>query len=156
MNILYAGFEGRNNSSKILLDTLNCNNKIYLKNDKHRSCEQIETMLSTNSYDYVFLFGQKPIIKNKLSIEQYAKKDNILESNLDIKALSKFFTSKNINNYISHNAGTSYCNNIYHFTLNLIKEKKLNTKVIFIHIPYIKNFNNIKEVANLLMKGEIK
>lgn len=149
MNILYAGFEGRNNSSKILLDTLNCDDKLYLKNNKQLSCEQIENLLKAKSYDYVLLFGQKPIIKNKLSIEQYAKKDTILESNIDTNALSLFLTSKNINNYISQNAGTSYCNNIYYFTLNYIKSNNLNTKAVFIHIPYIKNFDNLKELANV-------
>ncbi len=32
MIILYTGFNGKNNSSKILLDKINANNKLYLRN----------------------------------------------------------------------------------------------------------------------------
>lgn len=66
MKILIAGFEGNNNSAKILLDNIKekCKQDIlYLKNDFEVSSNQIEEKLLQN-YDYGLIFGQKPNTKN--------------------------------------------------------------------------------------------
>lgn len=55
MKILIAGFEGNNNSAKILLDNIKkeCNQDIlYLENDFEISANQIEKKM-LQSYDYV-------------------------------------------------------------------------------------------------------
>ena len=66
MKILIAGFEGKNNSSKIILDYIKEKSKediLYLKNDFNICKKQIEEKL-INQYDYVLLFGQKTDTKN--------------------------------------------------------------------------------------------
>lgn len=42
MKILYTAFNGKNNSSKILLDTISNVDKLYLKNSFHTSVTQLE------------------------------------------------------------------------------------------------------------------
>ena len=70
MKILIAGFEGEDNSAKILLDNIKNNwneDILYLKNDFEISSNQIERKL-LNKYDIVLIFGQKPNYKwNKIS-----------------------------------------------------------------------------------------
>lgn len=64
MKILIAGFEGENNSAKILLDNVKVKYNgdiLYLQNDFEISSKQIEEKLLQN-YDYVLIFGQKLFI----------------------------------------------------------------------------------------------
>ena len=58
MSILFAGFKGNNNSSKVILDKLRCENKLYLENDKIKSCRQIEEIFLKNSFDQIVFLGQ--------------------------------------------------------------------------------------------------
>ena len=48
MIILYTGFNGKNNSSKILLDKINANNKLYLRNSFVTSVESLKKELIKN------------------------------------------------------------------------------------------------------------
>ena len=61
MKILYTAFEGENNSSKILLDSIKSFNKLYLKNNYKDSVFDLENELITNEYDLVISFGQAPL-----------------------------------------------------------------------------------------------
>ena len=52
VNILYTAFNGKNNSSKILLDyvkTDNCN-KLYLRNSFNTSVKQLNSKIKNNNY----------------------------------------------------------------------------------------------------------
>jgi len=143
MNILVLGFEGNNNTSKILLD--NINNSInldclYLKNDFIISVNQFKNKIIENNYDIIFAFGQKPNIKS-IYLEIYAKDNNEkLKTNYNYNELNNY-----LKNYykikISENAGNYLCNNIYYNGLKYIYENKLNIKMVFLHIPYMKNID---------------
>ena len=92
--ILIAGFEGDDNSAKILLDDIRkiCNkDSLYLKNDFEISSKQIEEKL-LNNYDYILIFGQKPDTK-MLYLENNAilgEKKLVTDYNYDIlKELEK-------------------------------------------------------------------
>ncbi len=77
-DILIAGFEGNDNSAKILLDNIkekNGEDILYLVNDFEVSSNQIEEKLKEN-YDYVLIFGQKPDTKN-IYLENNAKLNEI-------------------------------------------------------------------------------
>ena len=61
MKILIAGFEGDDNSAKILLDEIkqeSDNDILYLKNDFEMSSKQIQQKLLQNYY-YVLIFRSK-------------------------------------------------------------------------------------------------
>lgn len=141
MSILFAGFKGNNNSSKVILDKLRCENKLYLENDKIKSCRQIEEIFLKNSFDQIVFLGQKPLINNCVCIERIAKNDEErLTTNFDMSNLEKLFKDKYISFKFSKRPGTSYCNNIYYYTLNYIRKNILNTKCVFLHIPYLDKF----------------
>ena len=111
------------------------------------------TKLENCNFDLIFLFGQKPLLKNKISIELVAKSDTKkLLTNFDYKQLGERLADADIQYYYSENAGTSYCNNVYYFVLNYIKGK--NTKIIFVHLPFKENLNNIDKLIEFFNKYE--
>ena len=78
MKILIAGFEGNDNSAKLLLDNIKGRSNqdvLYLENDFQVSGNQIEEKLSQN-YDYVLIFGQKSNTK-----DIYLENNAIIEEN---------------------------------------------------------------------------
>lgn len=140
MKILVAGFKGNNNSSKILLDNLpNSINKLYLENDKEKSVNQLLNIAT--DYDIILAFGQKPVLKNKISVERKSTLcGNVILSDFDFESIENFFADKYPLKF-SDNAGTSYCNHLYYHALK--KFSKSQIKIVFIHIPMLKNISNI-------------
>ena len=145
--ILVCGFNGKNNSSEILLDKISTEKKIYLVNSFVTSVKQLINEISINSYDYIILIGQKPKVK-KLYFETQGKiKEDIIISQYNIKDIETHFKKFDHEVSISNNAGNYLCNNIYYHCLKYIKTEKLDTKAIFFHIPSIKNINNIEKLS---------
>lgn len=89
--VLICGFNGKNNTAKLVLEKINLNNKIYLKNSFITSVEQLYKELLTNKYDYIFLLGQKPKIES-LYIESVGKQQNYkFITKYDVDAIRKYF-----------------------------------------------------------------
>lgn len=147
---LVTAFDGENNSSKIICGKLKADcKKIILPNDKAASCEMLKNELDSG-LGYVFSLGQKPLIKNKISAEDTAKLNGkILKSNAE--TVSEIIKKFGYDCYISHNAGTSFCNNLYYFGLNYIYENDLKTDMFFLHVPFVDNCN-MDAVAEVLDK----
>ena len=146
--ILISGFEGNDNSSKILLDKIQCKNKLYLENDFRVSEQQLKIESSKKTYDKIIIFGQKPLIK-KIYIEICAKKESeIYNTNYNYSKLEYYLTNNNYKSMISNDAGNYLCNNIYFYALGLLK----NSEIIFIHIPTLKNIEDIDNLANIFSR----
>lgn len=56
MKILFTAFNGKNNSSKILLDMINTKNKLYLKNSFTTSVNQLKKELKNNNKDDIYSY----------------------------------------------------------------------------------------------------
>ena len=150
MKVLYTAFNGKNNSSKILLDAITATNKLYLKNSFNTSVTQLRNEIKNNDYDLVISLGQAPIEKDTIKIETKANMEDCFETNFDFTNL-KNNLEKNFKLIISGNAGNYLCNNVYYYGLKFIYENNLKTKMIFIHIPKINNISHIKLMANAIM-----
>ena len=151
MRVLYTAFNGKTNSSKILLDEINCCDKLYLKNSFNTSVKEFINKIKSNDYDLVISFGQAPIENDLIKIETKANMENSYETNYDYLDLSNNI-KKNYEVIISNDAGNYLCNNLYYYGLKYIYENNLKTKMIFIHIPKIKKISNIKEMADLFIE----
>jgi len=143
INVLFTGFIGNNNSSKILLNKINKNTGVdllYFENDFEVSKRQLINKLKENKYDIIFSFGQKPVIKSiyieKIGANEFEK----LKTNYNYIELSNYL-KKYYKVKISENAGNYLCNNIYYNGLKYIFENKLKLQMIFIHIPYLNNID---------------
>ena len=149
MNKLYTAFEGETNSSKILLDCIDSNNKLYLKNYYKESVLELEKELMTKEYDLVISLGQAPLKKDYIQIETTGKKNNEYQTTYDYSELVQSLSS-NFHVTISNNAGNYLCNNLYYHGLKIIEENNLKTKMIFIHIPKINKLTKIEELSKIL------
>ena len=153
MNVLFTAFNGKNNSSKVLLDyiQIDSKNKLYLKNSFTTSVIQLTNKIKNNDYDLVISFGQAPLENNTIKIETISNGEEKIETNYnynDIKSLLE----KKYNVILSKNAGNYLCNNIYYNGLKYIRENNLKSKMLFIHIPKIDNINNIELLSKILEK----
>lgn len=142
--VLFTGFKGKTNSSKLVLDNILNIDKLYLTNSFNTSVKELYKEI--NKYNYIISLGQSDIKADNIKIEKYGSN---LETNLDMDKLSNY-----LSNYykvtISNNAGNYLCNNIYYYGLKKIYEEKLNTKMIFIHIPKIKNISDIEKLSRII------
>lgn len=152
MNILYTAFNGKENSSKILLDNIKVlnENKLYLKNSFFTSVKQLKNKIKLDSYDLIISFGQAPLEQDNIKIEIVGKnQDQIYESNFEYLQLKDKLEKNNYKTEISRDAGNWYCNNIFFNGLKYIKENNLKCKMIFIHIPFIDKISNIEDLSKL-------
>ena len=151
LKILYTAFNGKSNSSKILLDNINekQENKLYLKNSFKTSVEQLLNKIKDDNYDLIISFGQARLNKGVIKIETQGKDMVIYKTDFDYFEIKKKLEKNNFKVVISNDAGNYFCNNIYYNGLKYINNNKLKTKMIFIHIPEINNIEDINKLAKL-------
>ena len=139
--VLLTAFRG--SSAEQLIKYANGFDTLVLPNDKVKDSEKLINKIIDGTYDYVFSFGQKPNIKNKVNIETTARNGiTSVETDFDCERLQKLFESNGVVAKISRNAGTSYCNSLYFNGLSYIQNSKLKTKMVFVHIPFLKNIDD--------------
>ena len=153
--VLLTAFRG--SSSEQLIKYAKEFDSMILPNDKVKDSENLINKIIDGTYDYVFSFGQKPNIKNKVNIETTARNGiTSVETDFDCEQLQDLFKSNDIKSKISHNAGTSYCNCLYYNGLLYIQNNHLKTRMIFIHIPFLENIDDtdcfFTKVINIVSK----
>ena len=144
MRILYTAFNGKANSSKLLLDNIKCNesDKLYRKDSFVASVDQLQNKLVKNNYDLIISFGQAPLDYNNIKIEMQGKNNtNVYSTTYDFSKLCYKLKVNGFNIIISHDAGNYLCNNIYYYGLKYIAEQNLNCDMIFVHIPQLDNID---------------
>ena len=140
--VLLTAFRG--SSAEQLIKYVNGFDIIILPNDKVKDSEKLINKIIDGTYDYVFSFGQRPNIKDKVHIETTARNGKtFVETDFDYEQLQKLFESNGISAKISHNAGTSFCNSLYYNGMDFIQQYNLKTKMVFVHIPFLKNINDL-------------
>lgn len=139
--ILLTAFCGT--SSELLLKCVKNYETLILSNDKIKDYEKLIEVISKGKFDYIISFGQRPNIKNKVHIETSAHHhDFFISTNFNCEKLKVLFEQRHIASKISHNAGTSYCNELYLNGLRYISQHKLNTEMVFVHVPFITNIDD--------------
>lgn len=128
--------------------------KIILENDKNISVKQLVDELEKNKINYIFSFGQKPVIKDKIYIETVGKlEDTVYNTNFDNNILAEILNVNNFSVRISSCAGTSYCNHIYANGLKYISENQYNAKMVFLHVPFEKNISDMGNYSKTLIRA---
>lgn len=148
LKILYTAFNGKN-SSKILLDKIDANYKLYLKNSFITSVTQLEKELRTNDYDLVISFGRAPLDIDTIKIEEIGCSDIKYKTNYDYTKMKTELESKGYKVIISNDAGMYLCNNLYFHGLKYIEDNNLKTKMLLVHIPKIKYITDINKLSNI-------
>lgn len=153
MKILYAGFKGKTNSAKILLDKMNVtpSDKLYLTNSFSTSERELEKKLEEKSYDLVVGIGQLKLDVDTIRIERFGIGAEKLETGYDYVQLKRNLEAAGY--IVEESVRTNYlCNHIYYYGLKYIKDKKMKTKMIFIHLPKVKNINSIEKLGEVLLE----
>lgn len=150
--VLLTAFRGDNNASKLLLDKVNGGNitKKLLTNSFDGCEREILRYISVYNPEYIISFGRKPLI-NKLYIETSACCDDLcISTNFDISFLIKSLQGVNLPFKMSDKAGNYLCNYVYYKGLEFLKQSNSKARMIFIHVPDVKRFQNIDVVASWL------
>lgn len=142
--ILLTAFRG--SSAEKLIKGVNGYKTLILPNDKIMDTQKLINVISKEKYDYILSFGQKPIIKDKVHIEMVANnKEFSIKTNFDFEELMQSCNKNGLISKISNNCGTSYCNQLYLNGLKYILENDMDTKMVFIHIPFYKNITEFDD-----------
>lgn len=151
-NILMTAFRGT--SAELLIQNAKNNYRtLLLPNDKIKDSEMLLDAISNEKFDYVISFGQRPNIKDKVHIETTAKAGEFqINTNYNCENLKQMFEQNGIVSKISHNAGTSFCNELYLNGLKYIFENDLDTKMVFVHIPFAKNVTDFDSFRNRIFE----
>lgn len=129
------------------------NRLLLLPNDKVKDAELLIEVLSGELFDYIVSFGQRPNIKNKVHVETTAKAGDLcMDTKFDCGWLKNAFEQKGIDARISGNAGTSFCNQLYFNGLKYIGQSGLNTQMVFVHVPFLKNVDNFEEFREKVLE----
>lgn len=136
-DILLTGFRGT--SSELLMEKAGCRSLI-LPNDKVLDGQLLLAELKRQDYEYVFSFGQKPNIRDKVYLETTARNGNkCLHTDFAYGELQELLAAEKIEVRISDYAGTSFCNALYWNGLDYIHNRKMKTQMLFLHIPFSRN-----------------
>lgn len=127
---------------------------LYLPNDKVKDAELLIEKLKQEHYDFVISLGQRPNIKDKVHIETTARKgERSIETTFVCETLKLAFEQNGLEAKLSHNAGTSFCNELYWNGLRYIEEEKLDTKMVFVHVPFKKNITDMEKFRGKMFSG---
>lgn len=151
MNILLTGYKAQKSIVLTLLDKIKSPVEKFLFTNNFNKIEQeVKKCLQNKNQDYIIMFGRKPRIK-QIAIEMESRIENeIFKTNFPLEAFALFLKENKLNFRLSRSPGNSYCNYAYFHMLKYIYENNLSTKVIFIHIPFAKNFCELDKFAQTL------
>lgn len=156
--ILYTGFKKAHekgiSASEILLNETANKNTFLFTNDFDCIKEEVDELLK-EEWDKIVMFGQKPAIK-ALRVERCAHlEERTWHSNWNLMVIANVLKDNSIDFKFSDKPGNSYCNYAYCQMLKGIHKKRCG-KVVFIHVPYMKNFEQFDEVVNLINEGKLE
>ena len=134
LRVLYTGFKGKNNSSYQLLAKIS-GQKLFLTNSFDGLKKDI--MNVTEQYDLIVMFGLDTSLKDAVRIENIAawESEKII-TKLDCDAICKSMVACGIACVVSNIPTRYLCNAAYFYML-----QKFSGKVVFIHIPSLKNMS---------------
>jgi len=127
---------------------------LILPNDKVKDSKLLAEALRQEYFDYIISLGQRPNIKDKVHIETMARKGNLgIATAFDCEKLKHNLEQTGLPAKISANAGTSFCNELYWNGLRYIEGNKLDTRMVFVHIPFEKNISDVERFWKQLKRG---
>ena len=127
---------------------------LYLPNNRVMDSELLRETLKKEQFDYVISLGQRPNIKDKVHIETRAKNGDLsIKTTYACEKLKRILEQAGLSVKLSYNAGTSFCNELYWNGLKYMEENKLDTKMVFLHVPFEKNISKIEVFRQKLYAG---
>ena len=145
MKVLLTAFYGKYNASNMLVDMINDNVDKLILTNSFIKLEQKLNNTDLEEYDLILMFGINKFLKNQIRLEQSAKLDDMLNTCIDIKLISKL-CNKYIKTSINKVPTKYLCNSAYYHTL------KKNKYTLFIHIPGFSKITNMNLLSDMINK----
>lgn len=144
MRVLYTGFKGKNNSSYQLLSRIS-GQKLFLTNSFDGLKKEI--MNITDQHDLIVMFGLDISLKDTVRIESIAEWGNEeIATKVDCEQICDCLISRGVQCTVAQIPTKYLCNAAYFHML-----QKVSGKVVFIHIPSIKNMS--EEMMEAIVKS---
>ncbi len=144
--VILAGFDGKNNPARMITEKANvpCR-KVILPNDREQSVKVLFDEIERADTSVVVMLGQKPCIKDKISVEPKAKRGcETLCTLMDVTVSAQLIKENGYSAYISKGCGTSYCSHIYFECL------KRGVCCIFLHVPTLNNISDLGTITRAI------
>ena len=145
MKVLLTAFYGKYNASNMLVDMINDNVDKLILTNSFIKLEQKLNNTDLEEYDLILMFGINKFLKNQIRLEQSAKLDDMLNTCIDIKLISKL-CNKYIKTSINKVPTKYLCNSAYYHAL------KKNKYTLFIHIPGFSKITNMNLLSDMINK----
>ena len=148
MKILFTGFNGFNNTSKVIIDKIN--NYKLLFNNSYKEIDNQLVNSNVEEYDLIIMLGLRSNLKKSIRVEINSMlNDELVATNLNYCNVKKYFNDNDISCIVNDKPTNYLCNYVYHKVL----QKNKNT--IFIHVPKLKNIKNLDKLINLISNIKI-
>lgn len=143
MKILFTGFNGFNNTSKVIIDKIN-NDKL-LFNNSYKEIDNQLVNINVEEYDLIIMLGLKSNLKRSIRLEVNSfLNDELVTTNISYCNVKKYFNDNGISCIVNDKPTNYLCNYAYYKVL----QKNKNT--IFIHVPKLKNIKDLDKLINLI------
>ncbi len=143
MKILFTGFNGFNNTSKVIIDKIN-NDKL-LFNNSYKEIDNQLVDINVEDYELIIMLGLRSNLKRSIRLEVNSLlNDEIVTTNINYCNVKKYFNDNGISCIVNDKPTNYLCNYAYHKVL------QKNKKTFFIHVPELKNIKDLDKLINLI------
>lgn len=143
MKILFTGFNGFNNTSKVIIDKIN-NDKL-LFNNSYKEIDNQLVDINVEDYELIITLGLRSNLKRSIRLEVNSLlNDEIVTTNINYCNVKKYFNDNGISCIVNDKPTNYLCNYAYHKVL------QKNKKTFFIHVPELKNIKDLDKLINLI------
>ena len=121
MKILFTGFNGFNNTSKVIINKIN-NDKL-LFNNSYKEIDNQLVDINVEDYDLIIMLGLRSTLKKSIRVEINSMlNDELLTTNLNYYNVKKYFNDNDISCIINDKPTNYLCNYAYHKVLQKIEK----------------------------------
>ena len=133
MKILFTGFNGHNNPSKVIV--VRTNHDKLLFNNSYKEIDNQLVNSNLEEYDLIIMLGLRSNLKKSIRVEINSfLNDELVTTNLSYCNVKKYFNDNGISCIVNDKPTNYLCNYAYHKVL----QKNKNT--IFNHVPKLKKY----------------
>ena len=148
MKILFTGFNGFNNTSKVIIDKIN-NDKL-LFNNSYKEIDNQLVNINVEDYELIIMLGLRSNLKRSIRLEVNSLlNDELVTTNISYCNVKKYFNDNGISCIVNDKPTNYLCNYAYHKVL------KRNKNNIFIHVSELKNIKDLDKLINLILNIKI-
>ena len=143
MKILFTGFNGHNNPSKVIV--VRTNHDKLLFNNSYKEIDNQLVNSNVEEYDLIVMLGLRSNLRKSIRVEINSMlNDKLLSTNINYHNIKRYFIYNDISCIINDKPTSYLCNYAYHKVL------QRNKNTIFIHVPELKNIKDLDKLINLI------